>query len=119
MLFDEASRGDLSLAGKFPCKVLLPEPAAFSHTLCIVVFLCTGSTADSSYSCYQSVSAHKNLIVLELCIHCPTGISVRCYVSRRVVICSRAGVQPTVSKRLDKLNMNQSQRVSCIGRNSL
>ena len=38
MWFDEASRGDLSLAGKFPCKVLLSEPAAYSHTSCIVVF---------------------------------------------------------------------------------
>lgn len=82
MLFDDASRGDLSLSGKFPCKILLSKQAAFSHTLCIIVFLCTGSRADSSYSCYQSVSAHKNLILLELCIHCPTGISVRCYVQQ-------------------------------------
>lgn len=58
MWFDEASRGDLSLAGKFPCKVLLSEPAAYSHTSCIVVFLCTKSRADSSYSCYQTVSVH-------------------------------------------------------------
>ena len=47
MWFDEASWGDLSLAGKFPCKVHLSEPAAYSHTSCIAVFLCTGSRADS------------------------------------------------------------------------
>ena len=82
MWFDEASWGDLSLAGKFPCKVHLSEPAAYSHTSCIAVFLCTGSRADSSHSCYQTASVHKNLIVLELCIHCPTGLSVRCYVQQ-------------------------------------
>lgn len=80
MQFDKASRGDGSLPEKLPCKGLLSEPVAFSHALCVTVFLCTGIEQIHHARATKYVSGHKNLIFLELCIHCPTGRCVRCCV---------------------------------------
>lgn len=38
------------------------------------------------------VSAYNHLTLQELCVHCPTGVSVRYYTHRRVLIWRRAGV---------------------------